>query len=71
MAGEPFEPPAGFTLLDSRKYGKARIEILRSLVLAGPNGTLVIVRADRRLLRRCPVSGAKQTLLVRGCQDRS
>ena len=29
MAGEPFEPPAGFTGLDSRKYGKARIEILR------------------------------------------
>jgi 16S rRNA (guanine966-N2)-methyltransferase len=28
MAGEPFEPPDGFTLLDSRKYGKARIEIL-------------------------------------------
>ncbi len=29
MAGEPFEPPAGFATLDSRKYGKARIEILR------------------------------------------
>jgi 16S rRNA (guanine966-N2)-methyltransferase len=29
MAGEPFEPPDGFTRLDSRKYGKARIEILR------------------------------------------
>ena len=42
MAGEPFEPPAGFTLLDSRKYGKARIEILRSLVLAGPNGTWLL-----------------------------
>ncbi len=28
MAGEPFEPPGGFTVLDSRKYGKARIEIL-------------------------------------------
>ena len=29
MASEPFEPPAGFTALDSRKYGKTRIEILR------------------------------------------
>ena len=29
MAKEPFEPPAGFTALDSRKYGKARIEFLR------------------------------------------
>ena len=29
MASEPFEPPDGFTALDSRKYGKARIEILR------------------------------------------
>ncbi len=29
MAGEPFEPPAGFASLDSRKYGKARIEFLR------------------------------------------
>ena len=29
MAKEPFDPPAGFTPLDSRKYGKARIELLR------------------------------------------
>lgn len=29
MAKEPFEPPAGFTALETRKYGKARIEILR------------------------------------------
>jgi hypothetical protein len=29
MAGEPFEPPDRFTGLDSRKYGKARIEFLR------------------------------------------
>ncbi len=29
MAGEPFEPPPGFTPLDSRKYGKARIIFLR------------------------------------------
>ena len=29
MAKEPFEPPVGFTTLETRKYGKARIEILR------------------------------------------
>ena len=29
MANEPFEPPDGFAPLDSRKYGKARIEFLR------------------------------------------
>ena len=29
MAKEPFEAPDGFTALDSRKYGKARIELLR------------------------------------------
>ena len=28
-AGEAFEPPGGFSLVDSRKYGAARIEILR------------------------------------------
>ena len=29
MAKEPFEAPEGFASLDSRKYGKARIEFLR------------------------------------------
>ena len=29
MAKEPFEPPAGFTRLETRKYGKARLELLR------------------------------------------
>jgi len=29
MAREPFEPPDGFTTLESRKYGKARLEFLR------------------------------------------
>lgn len=31
MAKEPFEPPNGFTQIDERKYGKARIVFLRAL----------------------------------------
>ncbi len=30
MAKEPFTPPAGFETLDERKYGKARLVILRA-----------------------------------------
>ncbi len=29
MAKEPFAPPAGFAPLETRKYGKARLELLR------------------------------------------
>ncbi len=32
MAGEPFESPDGFTILDERKYGKARVVFLRAPV---------------------------------------
>jgi 16S rRNA (guanine966-N2)-methyltransferase len=30
LAGEPFTPPAGFAVLDERKYGKARVIFLRA-----------------------------------------
>ena len=30
MAGEPLEPPAGFEILEERKYGKARVVFLRA-----------------------------------------
>lgn len=30
MAREPFEPPAGFEILEQRKYGKARVVFLRA-----------------------------------------
>ncbi len=30
MAGQPFAPPAGFEVLDERKYGKARLVFLRA-----------------------------------------
>ena len=30
MAKEPFAPPAGFEILDERKYGKARVVFLRA-----------------------------------------
>ena len=30
MAGEPLEPPAGFEIIEERKYGKARVVFLRA-----------------------------------------
>ena len=39
MAGEPFEPPPGFEPLDSRKYGKARIQFLRWKRVREPGST--------------------------------
>ena len=40
MAKEPFEPPAGFTLLEERKYGKARLAFLRRRAGRGSSGTV-------------------------------
>ncbi len=38
MAKEPFEPPPGFTLLEERKYGKARLAFLRRRAGRGSSG---------------------------------
>ncbi len=41
MAKEPFEPPPGFTLLEERKYGKARLVFLRRQAGRGTGGATV------------------------------
>ncbi len=38
MKTEPFDPPAGFEVIDDRRYGKARLVFLRYAPAVAENG---------------------------------